>query len=237
NHSSQLIPLTLLLLIINTFSIFFLGVLATENGNSTEYIQTLGGKVTLNCSESYLNTIGVKEYKSIISHDCLSNRIQTYNNTRVTTPNTTCNAPSKDFYLQIESVDVTDEGEYKCDIATRKGNFQKIFSLTVIVPPNISISCENNSNGTKTAVCTASNGKPKGNITWQPTNEENIISTVENSNSTVTVQSKYIITDTSNYKGHLTCIVTHPALKERLNYVFPLCKYIYNKYYITDVCC
>uniref|UniRef100_A0A4W3H9W7 Ig-like domain-containing protein n=1 Tax=Callorhinchus milii TaxID=7868 RepID=A0A4W3H9W7_CALMI len=210
-------------------------------------IQTLGGKVTLNCSESYLSatfihweqtdTIGVKEYKSIISHDCLSNRIQTYNNTRVTTPNTTCNAPSKDFYLQIESVDVTDEGEYKCDIATRKGNFQKIFSLTVIVPPNISISCENNSNGTKTAVCTASNGKPKGNITWQPTNEENIISTVENSNSTVTVQSKYIITDTSNYKGHLTCIVTHPALKERLNYVFPLCKYIYNKYYITDVCC
>uniref|UniRef100_A0A4W3H575 Ig-like domain-containing protein n=1 Tax=Callorhinchus milii TaxID=7868 RepID=A0A4W3H575_CALMI len=138
--------------------------------------------------------------------------IQTYNNTRVTTPNTTCNAPSKDFYLQIESVDVTDEGEYKCDIATRKGNFQKIFSLTVIVPPNISISCENNSNGTKTAVCTASNGKPKGNITWQPTNEENIISTVENSNSTVTVQSKYIITDTSNYKGHLTCIVTHPKI-------------------------
>ncbi|XP_039352914.1 cell surface glycoprotein CD200 receptor 1-B-like [Mauremys reevesii] len=124
------------------------------------------------------------------------------------TDRTNCNermdwksSPETDHALQIQQVTLTDEGCYICEAATGGGNLNRIYTLTVLVPPEVTLTCDSNG----TAVCKAAAGKPAAQISWDPNGDPR--TELENhTDGTVTVLSTYSPRETS-----ITCLVSHPA--------------------------
>ncbi|XP_042312673.1 cell surface glycoprotein CD200 receptor 1 [Sceloporus undulatus] len=111
--------------------------------------------------------------------------------------------------LQIKSPQISSEGIYMCSVAHTNGTFVYEYSLTVLVPPELSLT--NNLNGT--LVCKAVAGKPTAQISWSPTGDYE--TEVEGLfNGTETVTSAYNVNVTSANEDEVTCIVSHPAWKE-----------------------
>ncbi|XP_066519978.1 neuronal growth regulator 1 isoform X2 [Hoplias malabaricus] len=74
-----------------------------------------------------------------------------------------------EYSLQIQKVDVTDEGLYTCSIQSERNPRPKLIQLIVKVPPkiyDISSDVTVNEGGTITLFCLAS-GKPEPKITWR----------------------------------------------------------------------
>uniref|UniRef100_UPI00398EDBE3 cell surface glycoprotein CD200 receptor 1-B-like n=1 Tax=Pristiophorus japonicus TaxID=55135 RepID=UPI00398EDBE3 len=184
----------------------------------------LGNKVVLRCP-FYGNVTMISwrfnQNESIAALRCDSNQmVRSYNNTRIRILNSSCMS-NNEMNLQIEPVDLADDGNYICEIAAQNGVHKVTFSLSVTVPPTISFSIENKLNDTITAICTASSGKPAAEITWHPTNLGNFsINMTHHSNRTVTVRSQYNIT-THLFSEEVICIVSHPAFNGTQNYTIP----------------
>ncbi|XP_043556715.1 cell surface glycoprotein CD200 receptor 1-B-like isoform X2 [Chiloscyllium plagiosum] len=140
------------------------------------------------------------------------------NNSRIIIQNATCNTFKNEMNLQIESVQLADDGNYTCEILDQRGVHRLAFSFAVTVPPAISFSTDNKPNNTMMAICTASNGKPAAEITWYPNNLGNFsINITHHSNRTVTVQSKYHIS-IHHFSEEIICAVNHPAFDGIKNY-------------------
>uniref|UniRef100_A0A452GLT2 Ig-like domain-containing protein n=1 Tax=Gopherus agassizii TaxID=38772 RepID=A0A452GLT2_9SAUR len=73
-------------------------------------------------------------------------------------------SPETDSALQIRQVTLTDEGCYICEAVTSGGNSHRTYTLTVLVPPEVTLTCDSNG----TAVCKAAAGKPAAQISWDP---------------------------------------------------------------------
>ncbi|GAB1300300.1 Cell surface glycoprotein CD200 receptor 2 [Apodemus speciosus] len=86
--------------------------------------------------------------------------------------------------LQISAVTLQHEGHYLCDIVTPEGNFQKVYDLQVLVPPEVTYFPGEN----RTAVCEAISGKPAAQISWTP-DGDCVTKNESHSNGTVTVRS------------------------------------------------
>ncbi|XP_032755181.1 cell surface glycoprotein CD200 receptor 1 [Rattus rattus] len=86
--------------------------------------------------------------------------------------------------LQISAVALQHEGHYLCDIAVPDGNFQNIYDLQVLVPPEVTHFPGEN----RTTVCEAIAGKPAAQITWTP-DGDCVTKNESHSNGTVTVRS------------------------------------------------
>ncbi|XP_076870870.1 neuronal growth regulator 1 isoform X2 [Brachyhypopomus gauderio] len=74
-----------------------------------------------------------------------------------------------EYSLQIQKVDVTDEGLYTCSIQSERNPRPKLIQLTVKVPPkiyDISSDITVNEGGDVSLFCVAS-GKPEPKITWR----------------------------------------------------------------------
>ncbi|XP_039398605.1 cell surface glycoprotein CD200 receptor 1 isoform X1 [Mauremys reevesii] len=110
-------------------------------------------------------------------------------------------SPETDCALQIRQVSLTDEGSYICETVTSGGNLHRTYTLTVLVPPEVTLTCDSNG----TAVCKAAAGKPAAQISWDPNGEPR--TELENhTDGTVTVLSTYSPKETG-----ITCLVSHPA--------------------------
>ncbi|KFZ64536.1 Cell surface glycoprotein CD200 receptor 1-A, partial [Antrostomus carolinensis] len=106
--------------------------------------------------------------------------------------------------LEIRQVEIAHEGNYTCEVVATEGNFHKTYHLTVLVPPRLTLYCDDHGN----LVCEAAAGKPPAQISWVLENN----STPEeesHDNGTVTVRSKF--TAHSTNMTNTTCIVSHPA--------------------------
>lgn len=71
--------------------------------------------------------------------------------------------PDQNTSLQIDSVAVSHEGNYSCEIVTPNGNFHHYYRLRVLVAPVVTLSERKN----RIAVCEAA-GKPAAQIFWTP---------------------------------------------------------------------
>ncbi|NXE20151.1 MOR1A protein, partial [Ardeotis kori] len=112
--------------------------------------------------------------------------------------------PDWDPALQIQQVGRAHEGNYTCEVVATEGNFHKTYHLTVLVPPRLTLYCDDHGN----PVCEAAAGKPAAQISWVP--ESNSTPEEEgHDKGTVTVLSKF--TAHSTDMTNTTCIVSHPA--------------------------
>ncbi|KAM9170570.1 cell surface glycoprotein CD200 receptor 1-A-like isoform 2-T2 [Pangshura tecta] len=110
-------------------------------------------------------------------------------------------SPETDCALQIRQVTLTDEGCYIREAVTSGGNLHRTYNLTVLVPPEVTLTCDSNG----TAVCKAAGGKPAAQVSWDPNGDPR--TELENhTDGTVTVASIYSPRETS-----ITCLVSHPA--------------------------
>ncbi|KAM7179644.1 cell surface glycoprotein CD200 receptor 1-A-like isoform 3-T3 [Macrochelys suwanniensis] len=110
-------------------------------------------------------------------------------------------SPETDSALQIRQVRLTDEGRYSCETSNSVGTFNQTYTLTVLVPPEVNLTCHRNG----TAVCQAAAGKPAAQISWDP-NGDPRTELDNHTDGTVTVLSIYSPKETS-----ITCLVSHPA--------------------------
>ncbi|KAM9204112.1 cell surface glycoprotein CD200 receptor 1-A-like [Mergus octosetaceus] len=118
---------------------------------------------------------------------------------------------SEQFYaLEIQQVGMADEGNYSCEVVNQEGNFHQMYQLTVLVPPRLSLYCENHSN----PVCEAAAGRPAAEILWVP--ENNSMTEIDShDNDTVTVLSRF--TAHSTDRKTVTCMVYHATLNETMS--------------------
>ncbi|NXK53560.1 MOR1A protein, partial [Chauna torquata] len=115
--------------------------------------------------------------------------------------------PDQDHALQIQQVGMADEGNYSCEVVNEEGNFHRTYHLTVLVPPRLTLYCDDRGN----PVCEAAAGKPAAEISWVP--ESNSTPKADDhDNGTVTVLSRFTA-HSANGKD-TTCIVSHATLKE-----------------------
>ncbi|KAF1668160.1 hypothetical protein FQA23_0012275, partial [Aptenodytes patagonicus] len=112
--------------------------------------------------------------------------------------------PDRDPALEIRQVGIAHEGSYTCEVVATEGNFHKTYHLTVLVPPRLTLYCDDQG----TPVCKAAAGKPAAQVSWVL--ESNSTPKEEgHDNGTVTVLSKF--TAYSTNVTNTTCVVSHPA--------------------------
>ncbi|NWX25716.1 MOR1B protein, partial [Notiomystis cincta] len=107
--------------------------------------------------------------------------------------------------LEIQQVGITQEGNYSCEVASPDGNFQTTYHLTVLVPPRLSLSCDEQGS----PVCEAAVGKPPAQLLWAPESCSMAEEKAYN-NGTVTVLSRFTACNAS-LTSMATCMVSHPA--------------------------
>ncbi|XP_015501431.1 cell surface glycoprotein CD200 receptor 1 [Parus major] len=107
--------------------------------------------------------------------------------------------------LEIQQVELAQEGNYSCEVASTDGNFLTMYHLTVLARPRLSLYCDEQGS----PVCEAAAGKPPAQLSWVP---ESIFSAEETGhhNGTVTVLSKFTACST-NVTNVTSCTVSHPA--------------------------
>ncbi|NXL83920.1 MOR1A protein, partial [Alectura lathami] len=115
--------------------------------------------------------------------------------------------PERDQALEIQQVGLADEGCYTCEIVTHEGNFHQMYDLTVLVPPRLTLYCDDHGS----PVCEAAAGKPAAEISWVP--EGNSTPRADShDNGTVTVLSRFAAHSAGGKDA--TCTVSHAALNE-----------------------
>ncbi|NWW78847.1 MOR1B protein, partial [Climacteris rufus] len=119
-------------------------------------------------------------------------------------------SPDRDPALRISPVNLGDEGNYTCEIVNTEGNFLFFSSLTVIVPPTVTLTHDKS----RVAVCEASAGKPAADISWIPASHHSTEEEIHHPNGTVTRVS--YLGWASSTVPTVTCLVTHPATNQTL---------------------
>ncbi|NXX64058.1 MOR1A protein, partial [Scopus umbretta] len=94
--------------------------------------------------------------------------------------------PDRDAALEIRQVGIAHEGTYTCEVVATEGNFHQMYHLTVLVPPRLTLFCDDHGN----PVCKAAAGKPAAQISWA-LESNSTPSEEEHDNGTVTVLSKF----------------------------------------------
>ncbi|NWI56247.1 MOR1B protein, partial [Calyptomena viridis] len=117
-------------------------------------------------------------------------------------------SPDSDPALRIYPVNLSDEGNYSCEITNSEGNFHFLSSLIVIVPPTVTLTYDES----RGAVCQASAGKPAADIFWIPASNHSTEEEIHHPNGTVTRVSRV-----NSMLPTVTCLVTHPATNQTLS--------------------
>ncbi|NXP05060.1 MOR1A protein, partial [Thinocorus orbignyianus] len=120
-------------------------------------------------------------------------------------------SPDSNPALRIYPVNLGDEGNYSCEIVNTAGSFLFFSSLTVIVPPMVTLTCDKS----RVAACQASAGKPAADISWIPASNHSTEEEVHHLNGTVTRVS--YIGWVNSTLPNVTCLVTHLATNRTLS--------------------
>ncbi|NWV84188.1 MOR1B protein, partial [Dasyornis broadbenti] len=119
-------------------------------------------------------------------------------------------SPDSEPALRIYPVNLGDDGNYTCEIVNSEGNFLFFSSLTVIVPPTVTLTHDKS----RVAACQASAAKPAADISWIPANSNSTEEEFHHPNGTVTRVSYFGWTN--SIFPTVTCLVTHPATNQTL---------------------
>ncbi|XP_038669371.1 nectin-1-like [Scyliorhinus canicula] len=126
----------------------------------------------------------------------------------------------KDATLEIERLEMGDDGVYSCEFATYPdGNQEAATNLTILAKP------ENKGNPVLVtagltevpmAMCTSANGKPPASISWSRNVIGNVTDTVtKNSDGTFTVNSEFRAVPSGEMDGvKMTCEVRQQTLEQ-----------------------
>ncbi|XP_065502020.1 cell surface glycoprotein CD200 receptor 1-A-like [Caloenas nicobarica] len=112
--------------------------------------------------------------------------------------------PDQDPALEIQQVGIVHEGNYTCEVVATEGNFHRTYHLTVLVPPRLTLHCDDHGN----PVCEAEAGKPPAQISWDLESNSSPREEVHD-DGTVTVVSTFTAHGTN--VTNTICIVSHPA--------------------------
>ncbi|XP_015730880.1 cell surface glycoprotein CD200 receptor 1-A-like isoform X2 [Coturnix japonica] len=115
--------------------------------------------------------------------------------------------PKWDQALEIQQVEMADEGNYTCEMVNADGNFHHHYHLTVLASPRMALYCDDHGN----PVCEAETVKPAAEIWWVPESDSTPRAD-SHDNGTVTVVSRFTAHSTSGKNP--TCIVSHATLNE-----------------------
>uniref|UniRef100_A0A8D2Q9G1 Ig-like domain-containing protein n=1 Tax=Zonotrichia albicollis TaxID=44394 RepID=A0A8D2Q9G1_ZONAL len=213
-------------------------VMRLAGHNSSSLVMTVGNSSVLNCS--FKGNITLLKWTITPKAGGLCTLV--YRADTKKTHRTTCSDNINLIFtadlppaLEIRQVELAQEGNYSCDVASAEGNFHKRYHLTVQVqvhfgqrttaaqpgcakltaclspcwcfaaPPRLSLSCDEQGS----PVCEAAAGKPPAQLSWAPEGS----STAEercHDNGTVTVLSKFTACST-RVTNVTTCMVSHPA--------------------------
>nr|XP_005486250.1 cell surface glycoprotein CD200 receptor 1-A [Zonotrichia albicollis] len=183
-------------------------VMRLAGHNSSSLVMTVGNSSVLNCS--FKGNITLLKWTITPKAGGLCTLV--YRADTKKTHRTTCSDNINLIFtadlppaLEIRQVELAQEGNYSCDVASAEGNFHKRYHLTVQAPPRLSLSCDEQGS----PVCEAAAGKPPAQLSWAPEGS----STAEercHDNGTVTVLSKFTACST-RVTNVTTCMVSHPA--------------------------
>ncbi|NXS27501.1 MOR1B protein, partial [Pomatostomus ruficeps] len=168
-----------------------------------------GHEAVLRCPNTSKVTLLMVTWKRSCSSCCvLSYRGDSYETTKLNCSQriTWKYSPDRDPALRIYPVNLADEGNYTCETVNSTGNFNFFSSLTVIVPPRVTLTHDKG----RVAVCQASAGKPAAGISWIPASNHSSEEEFHHPNGTVTRVS-YFGWASSSFPS-VTCLVTHPAM-------------------------
>ncbi|XP_030811350.1 cell surface glycoprotein CD200 receptor 1-A-like [Camarhynchus parvulus] len=183
-------------------------VMRLAGNNSSVLVMTVGNSSVLTCSPK--GNITMLRWTITPKAGGLCTLV--YRVDKNKTHRTTCSdninwtfRPGQPPALEIRQVGIAQEGNYSCEAASTEGNFHTRYHLTVLAPPRLSLSCDEQGS----PVCEAAVGKPPAQLSWVPEGS----STAEekcHDNGTVTVLSKFTACST-NVTNVTTCMVSHPA--------------------------
>ncbi|XP_010003821.1 PREDICTED: cell surface glycoprotein CD200 receptor 1-A-like [Chaetura pelagica] len=172
-----------------------------------------GHEAVLSCPYTFEVPLLMVIWKMKCSTCCLF----AYRSDRIETRKLNCServmwkySPDSDPALRIYPVNLGDEGNYTCEVVSSAGNFLFFSSLTVIVPPTVTLT----SDTSRVAACHASVGKPAADISWIPASNHSTEEEVHHLNGTVTRVS--YIGWVNSMLPTVTCLVTHPAINQTL---------------------
>ncbi|XP_062370856.1 cell surface glycoprotein CD200 receptor 1-B-like [Cinclus cinclus] len=107
--------------------------------------------------------------------------------------------------LEIQQVKIAQEGNYLCQVASTDGNFCRMYHLTMLAPPRLSLYCDEQDS----PMCEAVAGKLPAQLSWVPGSSSTAEEKRQN-NRIVTVLSKFTGCST-NVTSVTTCMVSHTA--------------------------
>ncbi|XP_058698487.1 cell surface glycoprotein CD200 receptor 1-B-like [Poecile atricapillus] len=172
-----------------------------------------GHEAVLSCPNTSNASLLLVTWKRNCSSCCLLSYRRDHNETsrlncseRITWKYSSASDPA----LRIYPVNLGDEGNYTCETASSAGNFHFFFSLTVIVPPMVTLTHDKS----RVAVCQASAGKPPADISWIPASNHSSEEEFHHPNGTVTRVS-YFGWAHSSFPS-VTCLVTYPTKNQTL---------------------
>ncbi|XP_037691467.1 cell surface glycoprotein CD200 receptor 1-like isoform X2 [Choloepus didactylus] len=186
----------------------------TEGSSSLSAL--VNTKVVLPCPPIAYTTLILVTWKIMIRDKTPCSRAYRKDQNLTTESNCTdetttwASRPDQNPELQIDPVATTPDGYYVCQAVTSEGNFQHVFHLQVLVPPEVTLFLSEN----RTAVCKADAGKPAAQISWTP---EGVCVLEEEyqGDGTVTVLS------VCHWEGDnvftVTCSVSHATGNKSLN--------------------
>ncbi|XP_051047491.1 cell surface glycoprotein CD200 receptor 1 [Phodopus roborovskii] len=115
---------------------------------------------------------------------------------------TWASTPGQSPHLQINTVALSHDGQYLCEVASHEGHYQERHDLHVVVPPEVTLFPGKN----RTVVCEAIAGRPAAQIFWAP-DGYHVTENESHSNGTVTVRSTYH--REPNNESAVLCFVSH----------------------------
>ncbi|XP_027509450.1 cell surface glycoprotein CD200 receptor 1-A-like isoform X1 [Corapipo altera] len=184
-----------------------LTIIVMRSGGNNEVSVTIGDSSVLACPlKPNINMLTWKIYPKVGGPCNLGYRADTN-----TTDRTNCSdsmnwkfRPDLGPVLEIQQVGIAQEGNYICEVVTPEGNFHRTYHLTVLVPPRLSLFCDEHGK----PVCEAAAGKPPAQVSWLLENNSSL-EEESHDDGTVTVLSRLTACDTN--VTDTTCVVFHPA--------------------------
>ncbi|KAM5131907.1 nectin-1 [Mantella aurantiaca] len=138
------------------------------------------------------------------------------------------NPSIRDGTLQINQLQLGDEGAYICEFATfPTGNRESQLNLTVFARPinrmdvtsKLLVANPLRNDKIVVATCTSANGKPPSTITWETNLKgEAVYQEIKSDNGTVTVISQYKLVPTREaHQQPLTCVINYQTERDTKN--------------------
>uniref|UniRef100_A0A8C0BJT1 Ig-like domain-containing protein n=1 Tax=Buteo japonicus TaxID=224669 RepID=A0A8C0BJT1_9AVES len=191
-----------------TYTIVLLTITAVAGATGTSDVSaTVGNSCVLTCPSKPNITMVTWKISPKVGGPCTLGYRADQNKTDRTNCSDSMNwkfRPDWDPALEIWQVGIDHDGNYTCEVVATEGSFHTTYHLTVLVPPRLTMYCDDHGN----PMCKAMAGKPAAQILWVL--ESNSTPKEEgHDNGTVTVLSTF--TAYSTNVTNTTCIVSHPA--------------------------